>query len=97
MKPIASLVLALFTMPAMAQQLNVPADITFTCNDNGAVVHLPDGSKSYLGKDCDAYQPGVGSGRWYFAAASFIVEINSEGTAYAYDIPCDVPYCQYVE
>ena len=46
--------------------------------EDGAVVVLgrntiEPGAKYYLGKDCDAYRPGVGKGRWWYAASAFII------------------------
>jgi len=63
---------------------------------HGGVAHLSDNSKIFLGKECDAYRPGLGTGRWYFAAAAFLVEINGDTVRFANDIPCEVPHCQYV-
>ncbi|WP_025030974.1 DUF6636 domain-containing protein [Nitratireductor aquibiodomus] len=79
-----------------AAAYNEPANISVACNDNGAVVSLPDRSKVYLGNQCDAYKPGVGNGGWWLAASAFIVEIDGQSTRYANDLSCDtLSYCDY--
>ncbi|MFC5584211.1 DUF6636 domain-containing protein [Nitratireductor kimnyeongensis] len=79
-----------------ATAYNEPANISVACNDNGAVLSLPDRSKVYLGKQCDAYKPGVGNGGWWLAASAFIVEIDGQATRYAKDLSCDtLSYCDY--
>ena len=103
MKHVIALLALLFGSPAFAQNFNTPADITIACNEHGAVVTLGSstfspGAKYYLGKDCDAYSPGVGTGRWWYAAAAFVVEINGEGYRFANDLDCEaLPFCRAAE
>ena len=87
--------LLLSTISGFSTEHNHQANIAIDCNEHGAVLNLENGGKIYLGKKCDAYQPEVGSGRWWFAASAFLVEINGQATRYANELDCDVPYCRH--
>ena len=81
-----------------ATEHNTPADLTINCNANGAVVRVNEGpfkgNTYYLGKSCDAARKGGGTGRWWYAAAAFIVDINGQGVRFANDMDCPaLPYC----
>ena len=71
------------------------ANVIIKCNKHGAVITLSDKSKYYMGKNCDAYQPGVGSGHWWLAASAYIVRINEKHIRLPFDIECDLPYCKF--
>ncbi|MCG7626494.1 hypothetical protein MHM88_01650 [Epibacterium sp. MM17-32] len=47
-------------------------------NKNGAILRSA-GVTLYLGKDCDAYSPEFGQGRWAWANAGFGVSFPSSG------------------
>ena len=79
---------------ASADLHNTPADIKITCNQHGAIVDAQDGSTYYLGKQCDAARKGGGTGKWWFAAAAFLIEIDGQTMRFANELSCDVPYCR---
>jgi len=80
---------------ALALPFAVHADTTIKCNENGAVVTSASGSVYYLGKSCDAARKGGGTGKWWFAAAAFIVQIDGEqGVRFSQEMICDIPYCK---
>ncbi|MEL7013794.1 MAG: hypothetical protein AAFO72_11000 [Pseudomonadota bacterium] len=91
---LCTLAILIIANAAQATEHNVPADIAISCNPHGAIVTTADGSTYYLGKSCDASQPGVGEGRWWFAASAFIIEINGQAVRFANELSCDVPYCR---
>jgi len=78
---------------AIATEHNVASGIDVSCNQHGAIVTTSTGSTYYLGNSCDASQPGVGEGKWWFAASAFIVEINGRSVRFANELTCEVPYC----
>lgn len=89
----ASCLAAMTGSAVLATEHNTPVDLDFVCNQHGAVVRTPSGSTYYIGNSCDASQPGVGDGRWWTAAAAFIIEINGQSIRFANDIPCKITYC----
>lgn len=100
MKNLFALTLTLIALPAFAIEHNQPAELAIDCNENGAVITLGDntiepGAKYYVGKDCDAFRPGLGAGAWWFAASGFIIEINGEGIRFSNELDCpSLPYCK---
>lgn len=52
-------------------------------NQNGAVLRSPNATL-YLGKDCDAYSPEYGRGRWGWANAGFSVSFPAKGRFFAF-------------
>ncbi|MGB7243677.1 MAG: hypothetical protein WBC93_16540 [Sulfitobacter sp.] len=70
------------------------ADFSIKCNKHGAVMTTTDGATYYLGKTCEAAKKAGGTGRWWYAASAFIVEIDGESIRYPFEIDCDVPYCK---
>lgn len=86
--------ISMFAASASATEHNNPSDITISCNQHGAVVKTANGATYYLGNNCDASQPGVGDGRWWFAASAFIIEINGTSVRFARDLTCNVPFCR---
>ena len=64
------------------------------CNAHGAVVTMDDGTKLYLGKDCDAARDGGGEGRWWNTASFLAVRIGDTSYMVREDVPC-VPFCAY--
>lgn len=87
-------------VPALGDGSDEPFYIDVACNAHGAVLTL--GSESvapgrvyYLGKDCDAVQPNVGTGRWYYAAGAFIVDVSGQSLRFERDLDCpSLPYCR---
>ncbi|MGJ8534887.1 MAG: hypothetical protein ACSHYC_22070 [Alphaproteobacteria bacterium] len=73
------------------------ANIIIDCNKHGAIITDPQGQKTYLGKNCDAYQPNVGSGRWWLTASAFAVEINGKATLLPVEVDCDLPACWHTD
>lgn len=95
MKRLITICLAsLLGMAANATEHNTPADISISCNQNGAIVEVSNGSTYYLGNSCDASQPGVGEGRWWYAASAFIVEINGQSVRFSNELTCEITYCR---
>lgn len=81
-----------FGTPAIAAEHNQANRLDMTCNEHGAIVKVLDGVAAgrtlYLGKSGDAYEPGVGEGKWWTAASGFIVEIAGNSTRFNSDPPC---------
>ena len=100
MRRFLSAVLLLFAAPAMAHEHNTPADVQVACNAHGAVVTLGEGTiapgrRYYLGKSCDAAQAGGGTGRWWYAAAAYVIEIDGRALRFAGELNCPaLPYCR---
>lgn len=96
----ATLTLLFLTMTgAAATDHNRPVDLSVSCNKHGAIVTVNSGivagNTYYLGKNCDAALKDGGTGRWWWAASAFIVEINGEGIRFSNDLGCDqLPYCK---
>lgn len=93
------LVISAIPVALSADSHNTPSDLSIQCNANGAVIRVNNGHSRgktfYLGKSCDAAQKGGGTGKWWYAAAAFIVEINGSGTRFANEIDCPaLPYCR---
>ncbi len=85
----------LVAVSANATEHNRPLDIKVQCNQNGAVVTMKSGTKFYLGKSCDAYQPGKGTGSWWWAASAFLIEIDDLLLRVPSDLDCpSLPYCR---
>ncbi|MBV7379524.1 hypothetical protein [Maritimibacter dapengensis] len=103
MKRFVTLLGLVLAVPAFGEAHNTPADLDISCNANGAVLVLGQntiepGATYYLGKDCDAYSPGKGSGRWWLAASAVVVEINGVAIRFANDIDCPaLPGCFYAD
>ena len=89
-----SLALTLSAGMALAEGHNLPADLSFTCNEHGAVVTVANGPTYYLGNACGAYQPGVGEGRWWYAASGFVVDIGGNWTKFNNDLDCPITFCR---
>lgn len=84
------LTLALILATSMAQ-----AD-SFSCNENGAVVTLSDGTIYYLGKECDAVRKGGGTGKWWLTASAFAVETDGQALLLPIEIDCPaLPACWF--
>lgn len=82
-----------------ATEHNHPSNLTVICNPNGAEVRVNDGafrgSTYYLGKSCDAARKSGGTGKWWYAAAAFIVQIDGQGARFSNEIDCpSLPYCR---
>ena len=89
-----AVLLSLLAVPALADGHNAPADIRVACNTNGAVVTDAKGQVYYLGKSCDAFAPGLGEGRWWWAASAFVVEVGGRAIRFAGEVDCPaLPYC----
>lgn len=92
--------LTLLAAPALGEGHEGRANLDIVCNDNGAVVTLgaqtvAPGRVYYLGKECDAFQPSLGTGRWYYAAGAFIIDIGGQGLRFGADLDCPaLPYCR---
>ena len=85
----------LFVGSAAAQQVQVP-NVTFQCNADGAVMTDASGQIYYLGRSCDAYVPGKGSGQWGYTASGMYVDWQSDGMIFRYvqpDCP-SLPFCR---
>ena len=68
----------------------------YTCNDNGAVVTMPDGEVYYLGKDCDAVRKGGGTGKWWLTASAYAVDTDGQAFLLPFEIDCPaLPACWY--
>ena len=95
MKHLAFLFGVVSAAPALADYHNTLLDLEITCNAHGAVVTLSEGTIFYLGKSCDAAREGGGTGRWWFAASAFLIELD-DGTYLRVpnEMICDVPYCR---
>lgn len=85
---------------AIATEHNTPSNLNIECNKNGAEITILNtgifvrGTKLYLGKDCDAFLPEIGSGNWWFAASAFVVEISGNSYRFANEIDCPtLPAC----
>ena len=90
----------LLSAAAHAAEHNTPADVAISCNQSGAVVTLgrntiEPGATYYLGKDCDAFRPGVGTGRWWYAVSAFVIDINGRWLRFGGELGCQsLPYCR---
>ena len=81
--------------PALATEHNQPANLSFACNANGAVITTPENRTYYLGKSCDAASPGLGEGTWWYAASGFIIDVGGQSVRFNSEIPCEtLPYCK---
>ena len=88
------MLLLVLAAPALAEGHNLPADISVACNPNGAVVTDAAGQVYYLGKSCDAFAPGLGEGRWWWAASAFIVQVGGQAIRFGGEVDCPaLPYC----
>ena len=96
MRPVLLPLCALSLLASAAPALANGEGIAVACNPNGAVLTLADGAKIYLGKSCDAVRPGVGEGRWWYAASALIVAIEGrEGLRLTVEPECEaLPYCR---
>lgn len=92
-------VLVFLGFAAVASDLHVAPDIRIDCNENGAVVTLgpktqEPGAVYYLGNACDTFREGVGTGRWWYGASGFVIEVAGELIRFNGELPCEtMPSC----
>ena len=90
----------LIAAPAGADDPDAPPDLSVSCNANGAVVVLgpntvEPGATYYLGKDCDAFRRGMGTGRWWYAGSAFVVALDGRLLRFTGELQCRaLPYCR---
>lgn len=72
---------------------NLANCVRIDCNKHGAIITDQNGQRTYLGKNCDAYQPNIGSGSWWLTASAFAIEINGKASLLPYEVDCDLPAC----
>lgn len=80
---------------AVADGHNRPTPMSFVCNSHGAKVTVRGGPVFYLGNACDAALVGGGTGKWWYAAAAFLVEIDGKMWRFANEIKCPIRFCNY--
>ena len=51
--------------------------------DGGVLTPMDGGAALYLGRSCDAYSPGYGTGTWFWANAGFSVEFPDKQFGFA--------------
>ena len=72
--------------------------MTTSCNANGAVINVTDGPTFYLGNSCDAAMKNGGTGKWWYSAAAFLIEIDGKTWRYANNPNCPtLPSCSYYD
>ncbi len=59
-------------------------EYSVTKNKDGAVLRSQRATL-YLGKDCDAYSPEYGQGRWGWANAGFAVSFPVKGKSFSFE------------
>ncbi|MEL6463769.1 MAG: hypothetical protein AAFQ58_02275 [Pseudomonadota bacterium] len=65
-----------------------------TCNENGAVVRLTDGTIYYLGKSCDAASADGRTGTWWLSASAYVVSIDGNARRLPVEPDCPaLPAC----
>ncbi|QFS83849.1 hypothetical protein FIU97_13960 [Roseivivax sp. THAF40] len=88
--------LVAFAGPALADGHDRPVRYEHVCSADGAALTLENGQRIYLGKSCDTFVPGHGTGNWWYAASGFWVSAPDFGMKFnGQDAPCpSLPYCQ---
>jgi len=96
--PTLAFALTLAAAPVWSDNHNTPTPMTTSCNANGAVIDVTGGPTFYLGNSCDAAMKNGGTGKWWYAAAAFLIEIDGKTWRFANNPNCPtLSYCNYTD